>query len=228
VLIADRDGLARNMMQAALQDTAIVLTAANAREALALTRYYHPTVAIIDTALPPNGSVELIGQLLATAPHTQILTVSIDDQPTAIAGLRAGAIGHITKDTNPDHLANLITKAANGDTIIPPPLTKALLQLAREIPDAGWRPLHSRLTTREWEIAELLRDNTTTRQIADRLVLAPTTVHSHIKSLLRKLDIHSRRDAYPAARRLRHTEVWNQTPPPTPTPQAPHPPTKKH
>lgn len=213
VLIADRDGLARNMMHAALSDTAIVLTASDGHQALQLARYYHPAVVIIDTALLPGGSVELIGRVLATAPHTRIVTVSVDDPPTAIAGLRAGAVGHIAKDTDPDKLASLIMRAAQGDTIVAEPLLEPLVELVRETPDTGWRPLHSRLTTREWEIAELLgHGTTTTQQIADLLVLAPTTVHSHIKNLLRKLGVHSRHDAYPAARRLRHTETHNQTP----------------
>lgn len=223
VLIADHDGLARSMMRAALGDTAVVFTAGDSREALQLARYYHPTVVIIDTALPPDGgSVELIGQVLATAPETRILTVSVDDQPRVLAGLRAGAVGHIAKDTDPGNLASLITRAAEGDTVVPQPLIKPLLELVREVPDAGWRPLHSRLTTREWEIVELLGEGgTTTRQIADLLVLAPTTVYSHIKSVLRKLGVHSRREAYPAARRLRRIEVWNQKPPPTLSEQVP-------
>ena len=157
VLIADHDGLARSMMRAALGDTAVVFTAGDSREALQLARYYHPTVVIIDTALPPDGgSVELIGQVLATAPETRILTVSVDDQPRVLAGLRAGAVGHIAKDTDPGNLASLITRAAEGDTVVPQPLIRPLLELVREVPDAGWRPLHSRLTTREWEIVELL------------------------------------------------------------------------
>lgn len=210
VLIVDHDGLARRMMRAALGEIsqgAILLTTGNGREALDLARYYHPTVVIIDTALPPDGGVGLIAKVLAVAPGARVLTVSVDDPQAAIAGLRAGAVGHISKDTEPDELARLVMRVADGEAIVPPGLIKPLLELVREVPEAGWRPLHSRLTSREWEIVELLGEGATTHQIAERLVLSPTTIYSHVKSMLRKLGVHSRREAIIAARALRREEA---------------------
>jgi DNA-binding NarL/FixJ family response regulator len=210
VLIVDHDGFARRMMRAALGEisqVAILLTAGDGREALELARYYHPTVVIIDTALPPDGGVELIAKVLAVAPGARVLTVSVDDSQAAIAGLRAGAVGHIGKDIEPDELARLVVRAADGEAIVPQRLIKPLLELVREVPDAGWRPLHSRLTSREWEIVELLGEGATTHQIAERLVLSPTTIYSHVKSMLRKLGVHSRHEAIAAARALRKQEA---------------------
>ena len=209
VLIADPDGLARSTMRTALLEAdrvAVVLLAENAREALELARYYRPAVTIIDTALPPEGGVKLISRVRAAAPATRVLTVSVDDQQ-AIAGLRAGAIGHVRKDIDPDELARLVVRAADGEAIVPQRLLMPLLELLREIPKSGWRPLHSRLTTREWEIIELIGEGATTQQIAERLVLSPTTVYSHVKSVMRKLGVHSRRDAVAAAERLRREEA---------------------
>jgi DNA-binding NarL/FixJ family response regulator len=216
VLVADHDGLARGMMSTALHRAdrvAIVVTAGEGREALELARYYHPTVVIIDTALPPDGGVELIVKMLQVAPETRILTVSVDDEQTALAALRAGAVGHIGKDVDPDELARLVVRAADGEAIIPQRLMMPLLELLRELPDTGWRPLHSCLTTREWEIVELLALGATTQRIAERLVLSPTTVYSHVKSVLRKLGVHSRRDAVAAAERLRREEALGTKPP---------------
>jgi two-component system nitrate/nitrite response regulator NarL len=216
VLVADHDGLARGMMVTALHRAdrvAIVVTAAEGREALELARYYRPTVVIIDTALPPDGGVELIAKMLQVAPETRILTVSVDDEQTALAALRAGAVGHIGKDVDPDELARLVVRAADGEAIIPQRLMMPLLELLRELPDTGWRPLHSRLTTREWEIVELLALGATTQGIAERLVLSPTTVYSHVKSVLRKLGVHSRGDVVAAAERLRREEALGTKPP---------------
>jgi DNA-binding NarL/FixJ family response regulator len=210
VLIADHDGLARSMMRTALREAdrvAIVHTASEGREALQLARYYRPTVVIIDTRLPPDGGVELIRKVLLVAPETRVLTVSVDDRQTAIAALRAGAVGHIGKEVEPDELARLVVRAADGETIIPQQLIMPLLELLREVPDAGWRPLHSRLTTREWEIVELLAEGATTQRIAERLVVSPTTVYSHVKSVMHKVGVHSRRDAVIAAKRLRREEA---------------------
>jgi len=211
VLIANHDGLARRMMQTVLQDTervAMVIAARDAREALELARYYQPTVLILDTALPPAGSVELIRKLLGVVSGMRILTVSApDDDQAPLAALCAGAVGHIDKDVDPEALARLVLRAADGEAVIPRRLTMPLLGLLREPPDAGWRPLHSRLTTREWQVVELLADGASTQGIAERLVLEQTTVYSHVKSVLRKLGVHSRRDAVAAAERLRRQEA---------------------
>ncbi|MBV9004014.1 MAG: response regulator transcription factor [Solirubrobacterales bacterium] len=218
VLIADRDGLARGMMRTALhkaERVAIVVTAAEGREALELVRYYHPSVVIIDTGLPPDGGVKFIDKVLVVAPETRILTISVDDEPTALAALRAGAVGHVGKEVDPDELARVVVRAADGEAIIPQPLMMPLLELVRELPTSGWRPLHSRLTTREWEIVELLRDGATTAGIAQRLVLSQTTVYSHVRSIMRKLAVHSRRDAVAAAENLRREEAQERRSPVT-------------
>jgi two-component system nitrate/nitrite response regulator NarL len=210
VLIADHDALARNMMRISLHEdhrVAFVVTAGEAREALALARRYDPTVLIVDTGLPPDGGVELIRKLLLFSPETRVLTVSGDDQQAALAAFRAGAVGHIGKDVDPDELPQLVARAADGEAIVPQRLLTLLLELLREVPEGRWRPLHSRLTTREWEIVELLAEGASTRQMAERLVLSQTTIYTHVKSLLRKLGVHSRRDVVVAANLLRREEA---------------------
>lgn len=210
VMVADPDGLARRMIQTALQDADGIVTlpmATDAREVLELVRYYQPTVLILDTALLAAGCVELIGEVLLIAPETRIVTVSADQDDTALAALRAGAVGHISKDIDPEHLGRLIVLAAQGEAIVPRRLIMPLLGVLHSTPDAGWRPTHSRLTTREWEIVELLDQDTSTEQIAEALVVSPATVYSHVKSVMRKLDVHSRCDAVTAAKHLRHEET---------------------
>lgn len=209
VVVADHDGFARSMMRAALtalDRVAMVTTASDGREALDLVRYYQPSILVTETSLPAGGA-ELIGRILEESPETRVLTVSVDDEESALAALRAGAVGHIPKNIEPDELADLVVRAAEGEAIVPQGLIKPLLELVREIPDAGWRPLRSRLTTREWEIVEHLADGASTLDIAERLVLSPTTVYSHVKSLMRKLDVHTRREAVVAAEGLRRHEA---------------------
>jgi DNA-binding NarL/FixJ family response regulator len=218
VMIADPDGLARRMIQTALQHADGIMTlpmATHSREMLELARYYQPTVLILDTALLAGRCAELISEVLLTAPGTRIVTIAADHDDTALCALRAGAVGHISKDIDPEHLARLIALAANGEAIVPRRLIKPLLDLLHATPNTGWRPTHSRLTTREWEIIELLDQDTTTQQIAQTLVVSPTTVYSHIKSVLRKLGVHTRHDAVTAANHLRHEEVQSTN---TPTP----------
>jgi len=215
VLIADGDGLARGMMRFALSSSdqiGVVHAAGNGREALELARYFRPAVAIVDTVVPPSGGLELVRMLLRAVPDMRVLTVSVADDRTAIAALRAGAVGYIAKDTDPEGLAELVVRAANGEVIVSQRLMPALLDALRDVPGSGWRPLRSRLTTREWEIVELLGEGATTQRIAERLVLSPMTVYSHTKSILRKLGVNSRRQAVIAAERLRREEALTRPP----------------
>lgn len=212
VLIADQDGLARRMMQDVLQSdggVAAVVSARDSREALAMARECRPTVVLVDIALPPLGGVELIRSVMAILPAVRVVTVSAaaDHDQSVLAAFRAGAVGHIDKDIDPEQFARLVSLAAAGEAIVPRRLTTPLLERwRREVPAGDWRPMRSALTTREWQIVELLRDGASTEQITERLVLSPSTVYSHIYRLLHKLGVHSRREAVIAAQRLRHAE----------------------
>ena len=226
VVIADDDGLARSMMHTALKATpgiAIIAATGRAHEVLELVRYYQPTVLILDTALLRERGVKLLTEIRAASAATRILTIAVDDDPTALAALRAGAVGHLSKDINPGKLAGLVERAAAGEAIVPRRLVTALLERLPELPDAGWRPLHSRLTTREWEIIALLAEGASTQDIAERLVLSVTTVYSHVKSILRKLAVHSRQDAVQAAERLRRQETLGDKHPHTTPNTSPQP-----
>ena len=223
VVIVDHDGLARSMMRTALvaaDGIGTVATTGDGREALELVRSSRPTVVIVDTALLSNGRMELIGRILSASPETRVVTIAVDDDRTALAALRAGAIGHLSKDIDPETLGRLVARAAAGEALVPRRLALPLLELARQLPEGGWRPLHSRLTTREWEIIELISGGASTQDIADRLVLSPTTVYTHVKNLLRKLCVHSRREAVVVAARLRQEEAWGESPSGSTSPHA--------
>jgi DNA-binding NarL/FixJ family response regulator len=130
-----------------------------------------------------------------------------------LAAFRAGAIGHIDKDIEPDQFARLVDLAARGEAIVPRRLMTPLLERWRcEMPAGGWRPMRSALTTREWQIIELLGDGASTEQITERLVLSPSTVYSHIYRVLHKLGVHSRHEAVAVARRLRQAEASTRGP----------------
>ena len=84
-------------------------------------------------------------------------------------------------------------------------MTRRLIERYRGTADgaAGLRPIKSPLTAREWEVIDLLKPGRSTDDVADTLVLSTETVRSHIKNIMRKLDVHSRDDAVAAAERLR-------------------------
>jgi DNA-binding NarL/FixJ family response regulator len=214
VLIADQDALARRMMHDVLRDAGLVVIggARDGREAAELARHYRPEVVLVDIALPPAGGVDLIRQLVPIESRIVTVSASADVAEPVLAALHAGAIAHIDKDVDPDEFVRLVILASSGEAIIPPRVMTRLLELWREIPAGGWRPLRSALTTREWEIVDLLSEGASTEGIAERLVLSPSTVYTHVYRLLRKLGVHSRFEAVAAAQRLRQQEASSESP----------------
>jgi DNA-binding NarL/FixJ family response regulator len=211
VLIADPDALARRTVRDALSDApgvTVVAQASNCRELSEYARYYRPDVVLAEADMPGCDGVEVTRHLVHEVPEARVVLLAArgdDDLP--LRAMRAGAAGYLTKDVDPELLPRVVRKVANGEAAIPRATVMRLLEWMRQVPDSGWRPVRSRLTSREWEMVDLLADGATTEEIAERLVLSPATVYSHIKSLLRKLGVHSRRDAVEAAVRLRREEA---------------------
>lgn len=124
VVIADRDAFARRALRLVLQEADEIATATEARdgrEAWGLVCRHLPDVLLVDVGVPPSGAAELIRKVVAVVPGTRIVTVSAGtewDQAVSAAS-RAGAVGHIDKDTAPDQIARLVVLAAGGETIAP-------------------------------------------------------------------------------------------------------------
>jgi DNA-binding NarL/FixJ family response regulator len=211
VLIADPDALARRMVHdalAAAPDVTVVAQTADSREAGELARYHRPDVVLAEASLPGGGGVELTKRLAQDVPETRVVLLSASTEADLpLRAVRAGAAGCLTKDVDPGLLARLLRKVADGEIAVSRATVTRILEWMREVPDAGWRPLRCRLTSREWEMVDLLAGGATTEEIADQLFLSPATVYSHIKNLLRKLGVHSRREAVEVAERLRREEA---------------------
>ena len=119
--------------------------------------------------------------------------------------LRAGAIGFVPKSVSLDVLPRIIESAHRGEAVISRRLTMRLVDQVRRVREdgTGLRPVRSPLTSREWEVLDLMCEGQSTDDIADGLVLSAETVRSHVKSILRKLGVRSRRDAVEATQRMR-------------------------
>jgi DNA-binding NarL/FixJ family response regulator len=211
VVIADADPFSRRTVRDALQsaeDIVVAADAAHTREALELAAYFQPDVLLAETSIPAGGGVELARELSRTVPEPRVALLATHyDEDEALRALRAGAMGSVPKQVDPSELRDVVRRLARGEAVMPPPLAARVLECLREVPDTGWRPVRSRLTSREWEVVDLMGAGESTQTMADRLVLSPATVYSHVKSVLRKLDVHCRPDAVSAAERLRREEA---------------------
>lgn len=208
VVIADDDPLARRALRDALQERGIVVIAeaADGRDAVELAAHYRPDVVLMDIVMPGVDGVEATARLRERTPEVRVLLLTRSaDAEMAVAGLRVGATGFVRKESALDELAGAVMATAEGHSVVDPLVVSRLLERLREAPDAGvgLRPVTSPLTDREWEVLDGLCVGLSPEQIADAFVLSVETVRSHIKSIFRKLDVHSQAEAIEAAGSLR-------------------------
>jgi NarL family two-component system response regulator LiaR len=208
VIVADDDALARRMLRDVLQAAGIVVIAeaSGGREAVELSHFYKPDVVIMDLVMPGIDGLAATRQLAAKAPGVKVVILtSSDDDDLGIMTLRAGAVGFLSKSVGLDALPRALRGARDGEAVVSRRMTMKLVEaLRRQREDgAGLRPIRSPLTSREWEVLDLLCQGASTDDVAAALVLSAETVRSHVKNVLRKLDVRSRREAVEAAQRMR-------------------------
>ena len=208
VIIADDDPLARRFVKSALQGAGmtVVAEASNGQEAAELSIYYKPDCVLMDLVMPGVDGLEATRRILERAPGIRVVILTASDEDsTGLLGLRTGACGFISKEIAMEALPRTLRATLAGEAAISRRLTMLLIERYRRTREdgLGMRPVRSTLTAREWEVLDLLCSGANTEMIADDLVLSPETVRSHVKNLLRKLGVKSRREAVLAAHRLR-------------------------
>jgi len=217
VVLVDDDAMSRRVVRDTLQQAGFVVIAeaANGREAVELSLYYHPDVVVMDVAMPGIDGLEATRQIVDGDPSIKVVMLTTsDDEEVALSGLRAGAVGFVSKEIDLDALPRLLESAHRGEAVITRRMTMRLVESVRSLrPDgSGMRPVRSPLTSREWEVLDLMCDGRATDEIAEELVLSSETVRSHVKGVLRKLGVSSRKDAVEQARRMRAGATFDPGP----------------
>ena len=159
-----------------------------------------PDVAVVDIGLEHGSGLELTRRVLAERPETKILLYTGGlDRDRLRAGLESGARGFALKAGSPHELIGAIRQVAQGGEYFDPRLTPHL--------DSGGGDKIKLLSRREREILDLLADGLSGDDVAERLVLSPQTVQTHVRNLMRKLGAHSRVHALALALRQREIEL---------------------
>jgi DNA-binding NarL/FixJ family response regulator len=208
VIVADDDPFARRMIKDALQRAGVVIIAEahNGYEAVELCLHYRPDVVVMDVVMPEIDGIAATRRILKEIPdQLVVMLTSTDEDDMGLLGLRAGAVGFLSKDLDIDVLPRALRGAIDGEAVISRKLGRRLVEHLRTTGSGttGMRPVKSPLTAREWEVIDLLYEGMTTDQIADSLVLASETVRSHVKNIMKKLNARSRGEAVEAAQRMR-------------------------
>lgn len=202
VLVADDHARTRADICNVLDDSdsfTVCADVGNAAAAIEAALAEQPDLCLLDIGMPGNG-IAAAWEITARLPETKVvmLTVSQDDRDL-FASLRAGASGYLIKDLKPGELVAALELVAAGEAAMSPRTVARVLEEFRDraakrrsivAPGAD-----SSLTSREWEILNLLRNGLSTAEIADRLVVTTATVRTHILSALRKLRLPDRESA---------------------------------
>lgn len=207
-IVADDDPFARRMIKDALQraDVVVIAEAHNGYEAVELCMHYRPDVVVMDIVMPEIDGIAATRRILKETPDQRVvLLTSTDEEEMGLLGLKAGAVGFLSKDLDIDVLPRALRGAVDGEAVISRRLGMRLVEHLRRAPEGttGMRPVKSPLTAREWEVIDLLYEGQNTDQIAESLVLSTETVRSHVKNILRKLNARSRAEAVETAQRMR-------------------------
>jgi DNA-binding NarL/FixJ family response regulator len=201
VLVADDHAPVRAGVRRALERHGITVCAeaADARTAVQLALRLRPDACLLDVRMP-GGGINAARAIADNLPDTAVvmLTISQDDEDL-FGALSAGASGYLLKDIDPDRLPLALEGVLRGEAALPRTLVARLVEAyhphARRHRLLGPARNTVELTHRECEVLALLREGRTTAEIAERLVVTPVTVRTHVAAILRKLGAENRDEA---------------------------------
>ena len=201
VLIADDHPPTRAGVRATLEAAGfeVCCEVGDAPSAIAKALEEKPDLCLLDIHMP-GGGISAADKITSQLPDTAVvmLTVSRNDVDL-FDSLRAGAAGYLLKDTDPDRLPIALKGVLAGEAAVPRQLVSRLIEefrggrTRRRLPRIGGRGVE--LTSREWDVLNLLSEACTTEQIAERLFVSPGTIRSHVASMLKKLNVPTREAA---------------------------------
>jgi DNA-binding NarL/FixJ family response regulator len=206
VVLADDQRLVRESLATLLgllDGIELLATASDGEEALVLTAEHAPDVVLMDLRMPRMDGIEATSRLRESHPEVRViaLTTYADDE-SVLGALRAGARGYLTKDASSQDIRTAILSVAAGDAALDPAVQchvvaalagdgeRAVAVSAPRVPE-----LPDDLTPREAEVLALIAEGLTNAEIAERLVVSPTTIKSHINHLFAKAGLRDRTQA---------------------------------
>ncbi len=202
ILLVNEIPLMGNVIASVLEDEPgiTVLGCATTVEQ-ALERAVEADVVLVSTRLPQRGALKITQTLASAQPPVKVLVFGLTESKAQILHyVQAGAAGYVLKDDSVEKLVAQIRSAYNDQALVSPEIAAALMTRLAELAQmsanvAIGQPSSVDLTPREHEILELIAEDLTNRQIAERLVIKVGTVKNHVHSILQKLEVQNREDA---------------------------------
>jgi DNA-binding NarL/FixJ family response regulator len=197
-MLVDDDELMRKGLRAVLssdESIEVVEEAENGRQAVWRAPHARPEVVLMDVRMPEMDGIAATGELIAAVPEAKVVILTTFEEDEYILGaLRAGASGFLLKRTSPEQLIAAIHTVAAGEALLSPSVTRRVIDRMATQPVIGepTDPRLDELTPREREVLELIAHGLSNREIAEALVVEETTVKTHVKRVLMKLEARDR------------------------------------
>ena len=197
VLVADDHLVVRRGVRALLATEPgieVVGEATDGVEAVRAAAELAPDVILLDLEMPRLDGVEALRRLLAERPGTRVLVLtSFATDDKVFPAIKAGALGYLLKDSDPDDLARAIRQVHRGESSLHPAVARKVLRELARPPERP--PTPDPLSAREVEVLRLVARGLGNQEIADALGIGEATVRSHVSSILAKLHLASRTQA---------------------------------
>ena len=203
VLIADDHPMFRFGMRTRLgaePDLEVVGEAGAGDEAVALTAELTPDVVLMDLNLPGLNGIEATRAIREASPNVAVLIVTMFDDDSVFAAMRAGARGYLLKGADGDETVRAVRAVANGEAIFSPSVAQRLIGFFATPREPAAASAFPELTERERDVLTLIARGYTNPAIAERLVLSPKTVRNYVSSIFGKLQVADRAEAILKAR----------------------------
>ena len=204
LLIVDDHPLTRDALASLLAQHGFDVAgqASDGTEAIELAAELEPDVILLDLSMPGLDGLDALPRLREAAPECEVVVLTADGtEENLLAAIRGGAAGYLLKSEPPERIAGFLDGVVKGEAALSGSVARRLLERVRVggsedfgVPDS----IAGELSAREVEVLLLLDEHLGTDEIAKRLFISEHTVRSHVKSLLRKLQVSSRREALEA------------------------------